>query len=181
MQVDGTPIVDEPPPPRARRRKAGQAAPQEAVDMPQAQPLDGATEAAEEPEDKPRRRSRKRRRAEELSTLAQRIWQYHQIIAAFTASPELVISEAEATALAESGSALADEFDLELGGKWVALAAFAITAGGIYIPRLVVRANRARTEREQHAQQAAPEPTGDAPGPMPNGPVISEAGVPYSH
>jgi hypothetical protein len=104
--------------------------------------------------------------------------QYHTLAALFAKAPELMISPQEARALAEQGLALADEFDVSIGGRWVVVVTFAFTAAGVYLPRVAAIA-----ERQQRQARPAPQPNrpqhtgGPAPHyepevPVSNGPTI---------
>jgi hypothetical protein len=96
-----------------------------------------------------------------VSKLADKLVIYHRMLATFSKMPELMITRDDALLLAESGLAVADEFDLEIGGRWAVLGAFVLTAGGIYAPRAIMVAARMERMRSDQQRQRNGGPTID--------------------
>lgn len=112
--------------------------------------------------------------ATEVEKMAEKLVIYHAVIATFAKAPELQINMDEAKLLAASGLELAAEFDLEIGGRWAVAASFALTAAGIYLPRVLFMSHRMAQQRAAEAAQNGPGFPGD---PAHNAPTINPDGT----
>lgn len=85
------------------------------------------------------------------------IYGAHEMFAAFTRTPELLLSEKEATALSERIVALSEYYDIPvLTGKLGAIVALGFTAIGIYGPRVpAIAARRSKAIAEKRAARQA--------------------------
>ncbi len=137
----------KPPPQPQERRGPGRPSKGDKGPAAAPPPADGARARPDAEQPKGRKGNASAANAQKL---ADKLVIYHRMVATFTKLPELAISRDEALLLAESGLAVADEFDLEVGGKWAVLGAFVLTAGGIYAPRAIVIAARVDKMKNAH-------------------------------
>lgn len=88
-----------------------------------------------------------------VDSLARMLGYLHMGIAGATKSPEMLLNDDEAKALAAATANVLQEFDIRPSPKAEAIVGLAVTAGGIYGPRAYFIRERIRNGRREHLDQ----------------------------
>lgn len=156
IQEDPTAIPITPgAPPEPTRRKRRTRAEMETATL----HAEGATDAPEAAEgEAPKRRKTKASR-EKTEVYARQIFGFYQMGAMFTGAPFMAISEGEAKQLAIAALDVADQFDIEVGGKYAALGGLIVALAVVNIPRgimLMSHLNARKAAAKMTVQQPVP-------------------------
>ncbi len=137
-------VLSEPEPRKRGRPKGSRNLPKDAPSGTQDAPN------AERP-----KRRKGASRAADIDQLAQRISGYYQLAAVMMQSPEMLVSDAQARALAVATTDLSDELGVQIGGRFAVIATFIGTVAVINVPKFVVISQRLKASRAKAARKKA--------------------------